>query len=552
MVHPRVSDTQPVASILEMVLRDSCSGLTKVDEVVQTIHTELAHVSQKPLQDILRRTLLQLAHLYPQEVTTGLLQASPLCDSTARAMWKMLASEPCLADDVLKRLLLIQQKGTRQHHCEAELVCCNFVSLTGAMHEIFLVASRCCVTLLFHELFMAVILQISFSLKDLQQNWSSSGSQSREAEHHAVCSLRNAVSTTQALFHWLGGDSLVEDLKRQGAWHMLMRPKTCHTGFSMLARALCHEAPAYSTAVSKQAVTCLLQRQDYQDVGAMAVFVELLDCTDLEHVTASVLRVLQFHLYSKSLVLRRMAVRSFVKLCGRPEKAATLQSLLPDIMERLQDDDSDVRMAALTFLGNMLCLADRETAVPIALQLVEMLLPLFEDEASYVREHSVLLWRDAMEVAVSTHEKLMRKDVQTSLVPLFFHLHDKDNSVAQLTEDSSRVEEYLHQSLPYLQNPQKPLRRAAVRFIGLAGRQLRDGHQQLQVIYNALQDTANDSSISVSSLVRQTLLILDTAVKEPPSGFRLQALCHRLRRAWRRRTPAPGDGWLCCWSHVQS
>lgn len=49
---------------------------------------------------------------------------------------------------------------------------------------------------------------------------------------------------------------------------------------------------------------------------------QLLDGTDFEHVTGSVLRVLQFHLYSKSLVLRRMAVSSFVKLSGRPKKVS--------------------------------------------------------------------------------------------------------------------------------------------------------------------------------------------------------------------------------------
>ncbi|XP_072716940.1 uncharacterized protein [Ciconia boyciana] len=114
-----------------------------------------------------------------------------------------------------------------------------------------------------------------------------------------------------------------------------------------------------------------------------------------------------------------------------------------------------------------------------------------------------------------------------------------------LVEDSSGAEEYLQQSLPYLQSPQEPLREAAVRFTGLAGRQLRDGRQEkLRVIYEALRGKVNDSSLSVSSLALQTLMILDAAVKEPPSAFRLQALCYRLRKAWRRRTLAPGAGWL--------
>ncbi|KAM6362727.1 uncharacterized protein J5M81_015784 [Pluvialis apricaria] len=256
-------------------------------------------------------------------------------------------------------------------------------------------------------------------------------------------------------------------------------------------------------------------------------------------------------------------------------------------MQRLQESDCDISTAALTVLGNMLCLVERKIAVPIALQLFTALLPLFENESSYVRERSILLYRDAMEVAVSSHRKQMKKDVQRSLMPLFFHLHDKDHSVAQasreallgaltllkqrqlrkllqtehprrvgeclLAENRGRAEQYLQQSLPYLQSPQEALREAAVRFIGLAGQQLRDGRQEgLQVIYDALEGMAEDSSLSVSSLAAETLLNLKAAAQESPFGFRLQALCSRLRRAWRRRTSAPAGGWLCCWSCARS
>ncbi|XP_075344626.1 maestro heat-like repeat-containing protein family member 7 isoform X2 [Mycteria americana] len=569
IVHPRVSDVQLIASVLEAVLRYPCSELNKVEEVVWTIHAQLACVSQKPLKDILMKTLLQVALLYPQRVTTSLLQASPYCDSAARAMWSTLASEPCLGDDMLKMLLWVQQTIGRQCRIVGERSYCIFLAVARAMHEIFLLpSSRCCVQLLLEELFMAVVFQVSFGLSGPQQGCCSSGSQSREAECSPVHTLRSAVCATQALFYCLGGGaSLVEDIGRQGAWDMLMSPETYHTGIAVLTRVLRREVPACCVAVSQEAVRGLLERQAYQDIGAMTVFVELLDCTDFEHVSSQVLHVVQLHLQSKSMVLRRMAITSLVTLSARPQEAVTLQGLLPAVLQRLQDDDGDVAAAALAVLGNVLCLEDRPRAVSIALQLVETLPPLFENESSCVQARSILLWRDAMEVAVSTHKEQMRKDMQRSLLPLFFHLHDKDDSVAQasretllgaakflkrrqlrkllateqtwrvseclLVEGSSRAEEYLQQSLPYLQSPQEPLREAAVRFIALRGK-------------------ANDSSLSVSSLAIQTLMILGATAQEPPSAFRLQALCYRLRRAWRRRTLAPGAGWLCCWSCVQS
>ncbi|KAM9589284.1 maestro heat-like repeat-containing protein family member 1 [Morphnus guianensis] len=582
-------------------------------------------------------------------------------------MWRMLASEPCLVESVLKRLLL-QQEDASQHGHTRECSCCPFLAVAGAMHEIFLVpSSRDCMRALVDELFMAVVLQTSFSLKSPGRGCCTAGSWSREASHPPVRPIRSMVSTMRALFHCLGGASLAKDVGRQGAWDALLSPKTYPTGIAVLTRVLRREALACCASLSAQVLRGLWA---CQDIGTMAVFVELLDDDDFERVDGDALHILQFHLRSESLVLRRMAVTGLAMLSGRPEKAATLQGLLPEVTQRLQDDDCGIRTAALTVLRNTLCLVDRQTAVPIAPQplpaLLPALLPLFENESSSVREHSILLCRDAVDVAVGTHAKQMSKEVRRSLMPLFFHLHDEDHSVAQasreallgaakllkrrqlrkpleteqtwrvaerlvrtapkphsqpgeaplprcpargagsrapallaavplrcwqppaparcwldvvgvraregrggqpgpqgrlcanpvpwcshqLAENSSRAEEYLDQSLPYLQSPQEPLREAAVRFLGLAGQRLRDGHQEkLQVIYEgewgqwgvcggwqgggktlALQGKANDSSPSVSSLALQTLRMLGTAVEEPPSGFSLRALRYRFRR----------------------
>ncbi|XP_033928448.1 uncharacterized protein [Melopsittacus undulatus] len=245
-------------------------------------------------------------------------------------------------------------------------------------------------------------------------------------------------------------------------------------------------------------------------------------------------------LRSESSVLRKVAITSLATLSEKPKqaKAMSLQGLLPAVMQQLQDDDCDVMKAALTVLSNILCVVDRQTAGPIALQLLNMLLPLFENASSCVRKQSILLSRDVMRVSFRSHKKQMRKDVHRSLLPLFFHLHDSDSSVAQLKRSRRRLEEYLHQSLLYQQSPQEPLREAAVRFIGLAGQHLKDGRKEkILVINEALQNMENDSSPLVSSLVLKTKQMLYDACEEPSSRSFLAALWCCLRRAERRRIP---------------
>ncbi|XP_061218579.1 maestro heat-like repeat-containing protein family member 7 isoform X2 [Neopsephotus bourkii] len=257
-------------------------------------------------------------------------------------------------------------------------------------------------------------------------------------------------------------------------------------------------------------------------------------------------------------------------LSEKPEqaKAMSLEGLLPAVVQQLQDDDCDIVKAALTVLSNVLCVADRQTAGPIALQLLEMLLPLFENASSCVRKQSILLSRDVMRLPFKSHKKQMRKDVQRSLLPFFFHLHDRDSSVAQASKEAvvqaakflrwqqlqqllqteqiwragkcmvrkSRLEEYLHQSLLYLQSPQEPLREVAVRFIGLAGLQLKDGcKEKILVINEALQNMESDSSPLVSSLAFEMKQMLYDACEEPSASSFLPALWRCLRRAGRRR-----------------
>ncbi|KAM6238913.1 maestro heat-like repeat-containing protein family member 7 [Spheniscus humboldti] len=202
----------------------------------------------------------------------------------------------------------------------------------------------------------------------------------------------------------------------------------------------------------------------------------------------------------------------------------------------------------------------RKEASPTALQLVENLLPLFDDESSQLRELSICLFKDVIQMVVGNDKQQMKKNVRRSLLPLFFHMSDQSESVAKasreallvaakllkwkqlkhltqtqqtcrigeclLVQDRSRVEEYLSQSLPYLKDAQVTLREAAVRFIGLAARHLRDkSKEKLSEICTALQLLDKDAELSILSLAAQTMLILRCPREQPTSGWTLRALC---------------------------
>ncbi|XP_074404987.1 uncharacterized protein LOC141730493 [Zonotrichia albicollis] len=257
-------------------------------------------------------------------------------------------------------------------------------------------------------------------------------------------------------------------------------------------------------------------------------------------------------------------------------------SLIEKLVELLRDEDGEIVKITVMVLSFIILDKDTAIPIPIALQLAEGLLPLFDHNNSQVKQISILLFRTLLALPMGKKRKALETQVRHTLLPLFFHCHDENQRVAQasletllcvaeflkrkdldklvkkkklwmfthslLAEDRRRAAEYLHQALRYLRSPQEPLREAAVRFMGIAGRHLRRQQQELQLICTALEEMANDISLSLRSLALQTLHILreEATVRYPI----LENLEDRLRRAWKTGLHVSGLGRLCCWSSM--
>ncbi|XP_067173578.1 maestro heat-like repeat-containing protein family member 7 [Apteryx mantelli] len=584
MTDPRVSDTEVVARMMEVVLRDPDSELDRVPQVVSSIHKKLRGISEASLQAILNRTLFQMACLDPDQVVEGLLNTSLLCDGVAGAMWRTLVCEHCPAEEVLKELLfwLWDQPLLRRASFMPNDSYILPLTAIRALNEILrLPSSKVPVQLIFPQLYLAVLFQIFFSmeytLQDLQDYSQMCG---QEDECPPVSPVRSAVQAMKALLCRADYAHLADSVERQGGWDMLMSMETYHTGVTLLTRELWMNAADECAWVFDHVVAVLSCRDKQREIAAMAVFTELLNCTDFEQeIDEDVLGFLQLHLCNQSLAMREMVIAGLVTLSERRQTARSLQDLLPALMERLQGADSNFCTKALTILSHVLHLVDRKRASAIGLQLAEELRPLFDDEAARVRELSIQLFQHVMAIVVGSQQEQMRKHVHSSLLPLLIHAHEEIPSVAQasreallsaakllkweqlrhlletaqtwqigeclLVRDRSRAEEYLRQSLPYLESPQECLREVAVRFLGLVGRHMSEqGEEKLQDICKALQSVVSDTSPYVWSLAVQTILILRAPREKAPSGFTLRTLCYRLRRAWRRWHPPPRDSAL--------
>ncbi|TFJ95948.1 Rhombotin-1 [Platysternon megacephalum] len=60
----------------------------------------------------------------------------------------------------------------------------------------------------------------------------------------------------------------------------------------------------------------------------------------------------------------------------------------------------------------------------------------------------------------------MKEHMLQSLVPLLLLVHDERPNMSQLTRYKGRANNFLCQTMAFLENPQAPIREAAIRFIG--------------------------------------------------------------------------------------
>ncbi|CAM5122572.1 unnamed protein product [Natator depressus] len=264
--------------------------------------------------------------------------------------------------------------------------------------------------------------------------------------------------------------------------------------------------------------------------------------------------------------------RVFRKAAPPFTQIGKLQRQLPVVVERLHEADRDIISNAITVLRDILAGMDRQSASPVAVQVAEKLLPFFHDESSKLRVLSIALFKHLLELVRGPSRRKMKEHVLRSLVPLLLLLHDERPNVSQVCWDTlrsaleflrwsqlgalvqkkelwrgcdclvacykGRAETFLCQAMAFLEDPQDPIREAAIRFLGLTARQLdQQSQEKLDAICNVLKGLQQDSKSSVRCLALQTMLILNACKKHRPARTSLRTLLHRMRLMHTRENP---------------
>ncbi|KAJ7397504.1 hypothetical protein BTVI_134867 [Pitangus sulphuratus] len=575
-----LSNAETCAALLDMLVENGVSNTKKVPALVRYIHWWLmANVSAEHRLD---RSLLHLVEAEPVDVVVTLLRSAPSCDRAAVTMWRTIISSRRTAEAVLNVLAIVLGSWPSSSMCTSDGDETDVFALaaTVALWKILqMLVCTCTLKTCFPKLFVHLLFQVFFStvhmLEEVDTFWrecQKQGSLPTNANSFAVLTIKTLLRRLQC-------ETVLMAMARKCGWDTLLNADTHHYAVGLLAR----EMGCACTALCCSTVCCLLELLSEEmcpwDLPAMAFLVEVLAYLDVRECGEDILELLSRHLWSECPEMRHQVLRGLVVLSKDPVMASRMSILIESLVLLLGDAYQEVVKNAITLVAFLFLDEDFQLPSPTALQLVEVLQPLFDNvglekpglksfpfhqDDSSVQLPSILIFNGVLMLVKKEGEKPLKPHVQQSLLPLFFRCHDENQGVAEaswetllcvseflkrrdlqrrlkkkelwsfveclLKKDKSQVAEYVHQALPYLESPQEPVQEAALRFI-------------------ALEDLKNDISPAISCLAVQTCCVIKAAHRAPSS--RLQQLRDWLCRACKTQAALRGSFWLCCQSSVE-
>ncbi|OXB60688.1 hypothetical protein ASZ78_011528 [Callipepla squamata] len=299
-----------------------------------------------------------------------------------------------------------------------------------------------------------------------------------------------SAGVVSACWKGAGFQRQVEAIREQDGWDALLSTMTHLQGVQVVARVMSELPGALRGSIFRHLIELLSPSSCCPDMVPMVFLIEMLECTDLEEELWSVMKLFHSCLQSQSRAMQQLVLRGILQLSKRQDTAETVISFLTWIVEQdLQDTDSNICATVLLILGNLLQFLEGKELSFFSLELMDKLPALFNDESSTVRQLSIHLCLPLLPLGSGAHGlccclgcggisavwQASWKALLGAAQFLRWRRLEHPVQTAQLWQISectlsrrrkNAAQDYLGQSLLYLQSPQEPLWQEAIRFIG--------------------------------------------------------------------------------------
>ncbi|XP_051016482.1 maestro heat-like repeat family member 5 [Acomys russatus] len=425
---------QAAANLLFLVIQEYGDNLETVGKMGQAIHHHLCAIQIPQAKDNALRVITLLARNHIPELVAVFLDFSTPLDSHAFRLWRALGAEQPASHLVLTVLLAWLQKrplppsGDHSSSCPNEKPYLRSLAAMNTIHELqFAREFKKAMRDVFAQLFLALLAQMHYIL---ELNQPTEPEQEQEAQEEAMPSPQRCSTALEALKSLLSTTGHWRDfahLELQSAWEYFTSIHTYPKAVGLLARAMVQNHCSQIQAVLSYLLPSLESQQERERKTAILLFIEFLYSPVLLEVLSkqAALTVLAQSLQDTSSEIRVASLQGLGNILFHPEKGTLLQGQLPAFLDGLSQNNEAVVIGIMGTVSDVLHRLGTEGAGAQSLSIAINARYYFDDEQDNIRAAAMALFGDLVATMTGSVLSGLRTQVCQSMVPLLLHLKDQ-------------------------------------------------------------------------------------------------------------------------------
>ncbi|KAL1767284.1 maestro heat-like repeat family member 5 [Sigmodon hispidus] len=434
---------QAAANLLFLVIQEHGDNLATVGKMGQTIHHHLCAIQIPQAKDSALRVITLLARNHIPELVAAFLDFSTPLDSNAFRLWRALGAEPPASHLVLTVLMAWLQKrplpssASNSSSCPKEKSYLRSLAAMNTIHELqFAREFKKAMRDAFPELFLALLAQMHYILElnqptepeqEQKAHESAMPSPQRLSPSTSLEALKSLLSTTG---HWRD----FAHLELQSAWGHFTSMHTYPQAVGLLARAMVQNQCKQIKAILSYLLPGLQSQQERERKTAILVLVEFLYSPALLEVISkqAALTVLAQSLQDTSSEIRVASLQGLGNILFHMEKVMVpcaqrtlLRGQLPAFLNGFfQNNEAEV-VGIMGMVSDVLHRLGTEGAGTQSLSIAINTRYFFDDERDSIRAAAMALFGELVATISDREMSGLRPQVCQSMVPLLLHLKDQ-------------------------------------------------------------------------------------------------------------------------------
>ncbi|XP_069931999.1 maestro heat-like repeat family member 5 isoform X11 [Oryctolagus cuniculus] len=481
----------------------------QVAEVLQSLFQQLPHIPLPHVQQDAMRAVTVLGTQHPQETVEVVLSLCHPSERRTLPLWKALATNHQLACKVITllymKLKLRPPRGLTRPSSQTQLI--SLLAL-GTIYELLYTQEyRQTIHWAFAGILLGLLTQLHY-LFELGVVEDVADYQEDILDSKPLSPFRTCLEAVKGLFWTTSYWEVFAYIQLLQGWALLERPDTYGEGVSLLARAMV-QYDCEVKAVLGQAVISLKSMEERDNVVAILLLTEFLNSAEVFQQASrkKMDTLLNLGLGHCNQLVRAMSLKGLSSTTMHPKKVFLLRNRLAGLLDSFLRPDTKDLLGLMGILGDILHRLGLQGAGSASIKLAQHLLSLFEDEREEVRSGAIFLFGDVIDSGSRKFRQAFKTLAFQAVVPLLLHMADpcptvvtkskstllrcalllkwefrkelfgklawgrgpgaeNDIFVYMVESNFGKYPQFLLQALVYLKSPHRPLKLAAMKFIG--------------------------------------------------------------------------------------